>query len=65
MTFRLEIKCDGAAFEGNPASEFQGIFNRLVVAVACCRWPTEALNGDFVIHDINGNRVGVATLTED
>ena len=65
MTFRLEIKCDGAAFDGNPAQAFSDLFAELVIKVTCTPWPKAALNAPFALHDINGNRVGTATLTED
>ncbi len=53
MKFSLEIECDNAAFEDEPATEIGRILREAAKRV-------EDGNIDFPLRDINGNTVGHA-----
>lgn len=63
MKFIVEIACDNAAFDPDPAPEV----TRIVQAVAdTAKGGYFKYDGDEqVLFDINGNRVGVARFVRD
>ena len=56
--FKLTIKTDNAAFEDDPTAEVARILRALADRM-------EGASSDeaYLIHDINGNRVGQAAFT--
>lgn len=62
MQFKLTISMDNAAFQGSQREiEVERILEKVKENIMY------GLTGDylFVIHDINGNRVGTAEVVED
>jgi hypothetical protein len=51
MKVKIEISCDNAAFENDPATEVERILRNLTGKL---RLPGDSLN----LFDINGNKVG-------
>ena len=60
MKFKLEIDCDGAAFEDDAADEINRILNSLDE-----RLPRMAKSQAINLFDINGNSVGRAWFEGD
>lgn len=58
MKFKIEIKCDNAAFGDEPAYEVARILWELAKRIE--------RDGDlaYPLHDINGNRVGLSTVSK-
>jgi hypothetical protein len=58
MKIKIEICCDNAAFEGDPATEVKRILDRLTLRLM--------VNGleDSALADVNGNRVGFLEVEE-
>lgn len=61
MKFELHIECDNAAFEGDPLTEIARILRTEAEKMA--RFGGEEI-WDNTLFDLNGNRVGRATLKE-
>lgn len=67
VTFKLEINCDNAAFQSEAGDdwatghEIMRILDRLAREI-CDSCPSAG--DEFALVDINGNRVGTATLEE-
>lgn len=57
--FSLEIECDNAAFDPNPAAELARILSTCAVRLDGVR---EGEGFDWLVFDINGNRVGTMRL---
>ena len=58
MKIRIEINCDNAAFEDDPATEVERILKNLTGKL---RLPGME---DLPLMDINGNKVGTLTVEE-
>lgn len=57
--FTLSIKTDNEAFEGDPGYEVARILRRLADRVECGE------DGEIILVDINGNRVGMADFNAE
>lgn len=58
MTFRLTIKCDNAAFEGDFRHELMQIAQQAITKV-----PTDGQADSANVRDTNGNTVGIWSLS--
>jgi hypothetical protein len=61
MQFNLTIKCDGEAFEGDPATEVSRILRKAAERLAIFGDNEPAIP----LVDVNGNLVGTASFTEE
>lgn len=59
MTLSIELKMDNAAFKPNPLLEAARILRKLAEAMETY---TARPYKDWVLQDINGNTVGMATV---
>lgn len=62
MRFILSIDCDNAAFDGDPGDEITRILRDLTRRIDD-KMGMLNIDDTFALRDINGNIVGVATLT--
>jgi hypothetical protein len=66
MKFKLEMNCGNAAFEGDATPEIGRILHNLAQRVEEGEPldPTNKVDDGrtYVLHDINGNKVGTATV---
>lgn len=62
MKFTIEINCDSAAFEPEPQIEVQKILSDIIDELTTVFFTGKT---KLLIHDINGNTVGVARCHTD
>ena len=61
MTLFIEIELDNAAFEDGGCEEVSRILNGIGERLPD---PLTTTNGDYSLHDANGNYVGFAAIRE-
>lgn len=61
--FKVRIECEGAAFDGVSALEVGRILRDLAADIA--REASELMGGGGSLRDINGNRCGSWSFTEE